>query len=240
MENIDLIKAKQAIPPSITRHKWINRGQVRNHAWINAHTLWPQPLNSPSPQTYFALLDTRQPTKITKRFLLSKNVQTWTQAFPMMKAFMSSSAWILWWLIQFELTEQPWWDSVPKGASTFASRSASDFLQQRSRCCSLTSTEGLDFRSALQTGCLSAEEACQALSLSPSFSLALSVGMQIYSVNPQRHEPKSNKMGNDLKILVQIKEHSCEAKARVDLFIGDLNRRKVSSVLLLNELLVAF
>lgn len=64
--------------------------------------------------------------------------------------------------------------------------------------------------------------------------------MQIYPMNPQLHEPESNKMGNDQKILVQIKEHSCKAKARADLFTVDLNRHKVSSVLLLEELLVAF
>lgn len=49
--------------------------------------------------------------------------------------------------------------------------------------------------------------------------------MQIYPMNPQLHEPESNKMGNDQKILVQIKEHSCKAKARADLFTVDLNRQ---------------
>ena len=47
-------------------------------------------------------------------------------------------------------------------------------------------------------------------------------------------------MGTDQKVLVQIKEHSCAAKARADLFTVDLNRSKVSSVLLLKELLAAF
>lgn len=93
---------------------------------------------------------------------------------------------------------------------------------------------------ALQTRCLLAEEECQAPSSSLSSSLALLVGIQIYSVNPQWHEPKSNKMGNDQKTSVEVKKHSCEAKARADSFTVDLNRLNVSSVLLLKELIVAF
>lgn len=47
-------------------------------------------------------------------------------------------------------------------------------------------------------------------------------------------------MGNDQKTSVEVKKHSCEAKARADSFTVDLNRLNVSSVLLLKELIVAF
>lgn len=71
------------------------------------------------------------------------------------------------------------WFNTAKGVSAFASRS--NFLQQKDKCQSLTSTQGLDFRSALLWPCrpefywhtylsdLPAEEASQAPSLSHIF-----------------------------------------------------------------------